>query len=321
MRKGYVYILLAALLFSTIEIALKLVTNEFNPIQLTFVRFAMGCLLLLPLSIRQFKQKGISLHANDFAFFSLTGFICIVISMIVYQMAIIYSKASVVAVLFSCNPVFVVPFARVILKEKIYPHTLISTAISMLGILFILNPFHITGSLLGMFFTLLAAITFALYSVVGKLRSARYGGMVLTAYTFLMGSLELLSLILLTHIPGISNFLAGHGLTAFASVPILSGIQLSSLPALFYIGFCVSGLGFAFYLMGIDATSASTASITFFIKPALASILAWLFLGETITPMIILGIILIIFGSVFAFVKNNQVSKAAQKVPQTNLAE
>lgn len=39
MKKGYMYITLTTLIFSTMEIALKLVSNNFNPIQLTFTRF------------------------------------------------------------------------------------------------------------------------------------------------------------------------------------------------------------------------------------------------------------------------------------------
>ena len=48
MKKGYMYITLTTLIFSTMEIALKLVSNNFNPIQLTFTRFFIGGLFLLP---------------------------------------------------------------------------------------------------------------------------------------------------------------------------------------------------------------------------------------------------------------------------------
>ncbi len=42
MKKGYMYIALTTLIFSTMEIALKLVSDDFNPIQLTFTRFFIG---------------------------------------------------------------------------------------------------------------------------------------------------------------------------------------------------------------------------------------------------------------------------------------
>lgn len=38
-KAGYVYILLTAIIFSTMEIALKLVSNVFAPMQITIIRF------------------------------------------------------------------------------------------------------------------------------------------------------------------------------------------------------------------------------------------------------------------------------------------
>ncbi|MEA1960544.1 MAG: EamA family transporter [Bacillota bacterium] len=52
MKKGYLYILLTTLLFSTMEISLKTISDQFNPVQLTFLRFLTGALILIP-----FAQK------------------------------------------------------------------------------------------------------------------------------------------------------------------------------------------------------------------------------------------------------------------------
>ena len=119
MKKGYWFIVLSAFLFSTMEIALKMVSNQFNPIQISFLRFFIGSIMLLPLALKNLKSKKISLNRNDYSFFILTGFICVVISMTFYQLAIFYCKASIVAVLFSCNPIFVVTFAFFLIGEKL----------------------------------------------------------------------------------------------------------------------------------------------------------------------------------------------------------
>ena len=47
MHTGYIYIALATLLFSTMEIALKTIAGVFNPLQMTFSRFFIGALVLL----------------------------------------------------------------------------------------------------------------------------------------------------------------------------------------------------------------------------------------------------------------------------------
>lgn len=302
MKKGYLYIALSAVLFSTMEIALKLAAASFNPIQMTFLRFFIGAVVLLPLAVKGLKQKGCRLNANDFAFFAVTGFICVVVSMVLYQMAILYAHASVVAVLFSCNPVFVVIFAFALLNEKIYKHTVASIALSILGILFIMNPLNMKSGVLGIVLTILSAVTFALYGVVGRRRTARYGGMALTSFSFIFGSAELLMVILITKIGAVSSFLKAAGLSEFASVPVFRGITLANLPSLLYIGVFVTGLGYAFYFLAMEETSASTASLVFFIKPALAPLLALLTIRDPIHLNMAAGILLILAGSAVTLV-------------------
>ena len=309
MKKGIIYILLSTVLFSTMEIALKVVSDSFNPIQITFLRFMIGAIILTPLAIKGLRARKIRLKKDDFAFFALTGFICVVVSMVFYQMAILYSQASVVAVLFSCNPVFVVLFAFFMLHEKIYRYTIISLIISIVGIIVIMNPVHLAGSPVGFLLTILSAVTFALYGVIGRKRSQRYGGIALTCFSFLFGSIEMLILIFITRINVIAALFTQIGLKSFAAIPIFQGINGQTLPSLIYIGIFVTGLGYTFYFLAMDATSASTASLVFFIKPALAPILALILIHEPITLTMTAGILLIIAGSLISFIPGFRMQK------------
>lgn len=310
MKKGYLYIILSTILFSTMEISLKLVSGKFNPIQLTFIRFFIGGIILLPLAISNIKKRKISIDGKSFGFFAISGFICVVVSMVLFQLAILNGKASVVAILFSCNPIFVIPLAYVMLKESVYKDTIASMIISMIGIMFIMNPFNMGGSVKGIILTLLSAVTFALYGVVGKRKSSEYGGIVLSSLSFIMGSFEMLILIMISKISFISSFFDKMGLKIFSNIPILQGISLSTIPSLIYIGIFVTGLGYTFYFMAMEETSASTASLVFYIKPALAPILALIILKEAITSNMIIGIGLIIAGSFITFVFNSKRNKA-----------
>ena len=309
MKKGYLYIIFATILFSTMEIALKLVTNQFHPIQLTFLRFLIGALILYPLALKNLKTNHLSLTIRDYGFFALLGCICVVISMTFYQMAILYSKASIVAILFSCNPVFVIPFAFFMLHEKVHWHTILSMIISILGIVCILNPWNITGNPYGILFTFLSAITFAFYGVGGKKKSAQYGSVVSSCFCFLLGSLEMLILILITKLHIVANWLISAGWQQFANIPILSGISWNSIPSLIYIGIFVTGLGYTFYFLAMEKTSAAVASLVFYIKPSLAPILALMILHESITLTTIIGTIFIIIGSCISFIANRKQTK------------
>ena len=310
MKKGYWFIILSAFLFSTMEIALKMISNQFNPIQISFLRFFVGSILLFPLALKNLKSRRISLSKDDFAFFLLTGFICVVVSMTFYQLAILYCKASLVAIFFSCNPVFVVIFAFFLIGEKLYKHTIISMGLSISGMICILNPFNMKLSLKGAIFIIISSITFALYSVISSRKCEKFGGIVLNCFSFLMGSLEMLILILITKLNFVSNFFSANGLKEFSNIPIFHGITLSNIPILAYIRIFVTGLGYTFYILAMEETSASTASIVFFIKPALAPILALIILKETIALNTIIGIVFIIIGSIINFRATSKLSKS-----------
>jgi drug/metabolite transporter (DMT)-like permease len=297
--KGYAYIALATVLFSSMEIALKTVAGVFNPLQLNFLRFTIGGLFLLPFAIASLRKRGASIASRDWAFFALSGLACVVVSMSLYQLAIQYCKASIVAILFSCNPAFVLPLAAIFLKERIRAFSVATMVASLAGMLCIVNPLGGSAEVgsLGLLLSVGSAIAFAVYGVMGKTRSGRIGGLATTAFSFLAGSLELLALIAASRIPALASALRGAGLGAFAEIPVFSGLSPAVLPVFAYISLCVTGLGFASYFMAIEETSASTAAIVFYIKPALAPVLALLILGEAIAPSTLAGIALIAAGS------------------------
>ncbi|WP_416348964.1 EamA family transporter [Listeria seeligeri] len=180
----------------------------------------------------------------------------------------------------------------------------------MLGIVVIINPFKLSDPL-GILLAILAAITFAIYSVISRYGTKKYhyDGILITCFSFIFGSLELLVLICLTHLPLISTKFIAMGLPAFANVPIFSGITFSALPILLYLGIGVTGIGFSSYFLAMENVGVSLASLVFFIKPALAPILAWIILGESINLHTAIGIIIILIGSLLTFIASREIPK------------
>lgn len=284
------------------EIALKIVSHQLNPVQLTFLRFLIGSVVLSPLAIKSLKDRNYRIGGKDITFFALSGFAGVVVSMILFQMAIQYSPASIVAVLISCNSVFVVLFASFLLHEKVHNYTIVSVLAIVAGMFVFINPLHVCGSVAGYTLGLLSAAAFGLYGVMGRAGSTRYGGIALTCGSFAMGCVEMLALILLSNIGDVAHFLTQRGLAYFADIPIWRGMTIRLAPSLLYIGVGVTGLGYAFYFLAMEMTSATTGSLVFFIKPALAPFLALLILHEAITAHMGMGIALILAGSLISFV-------------------
>ncbi len=57
LKKGYLYIVIATLFFSSMEIALKSVSGQFNAVQMNLTRFLIGGLVLIPFALRTLKKK------------------------------------------------------------------------------------------------------------------------------------------------------------------------------------------------------------------------------------------------------------------------
>ena len=55
-KQGYFCIAVTTVLFSLMEIALKFIGNDLNPIQVTFSRFLFGGLVLLPFALRLLRR-------------------------------------------------------------------------------------------------------------------------------------------------------------------------------------------------------------------------------------------------------------------------
>ncbi|WP_458400402.1 DMT family transporter [Mailhella sp.] len=297
MNYGYVYILLATVFFSSMEVALKTVAYDFHPMQLNCTRFLVGGLLLVPFGIRALRKRGLSLDLAAWKGFAGLGFLGLVVSMMFYQVSILFVPASVVSVLFSCNPVLVLAFAFLILRTDILPQHIIALVLEVIGALVIIDPLHTSLNLFGVALVLVSAATFALYAVLGKKLCARYSGLAVTSFSCVAASAEMLLLIALSHIGPVADALHTVGLPLFADIPLFHGYTSNNFLTVLYICIFVTGGGYACYFMGMERTSPMQGSLVFFFKPVLAPLLAMTVLGENIAWNMWLGIGLILIAS------------------------
>jgi len=220
---------------------------------------------------------------------TLLGVICICISMVFFQFGVMGANASTAAVIFCTNPVFTMIFAHFIAGEKMTAKRAIAAGISIIGLLVIIDPLHLSqaNTLAGMSFSLISAMTFGLYSAIGKRRIRKLGGLTQTSISFLLGSTVLLIILLIM------------------GKPVLSGIGMDNIGVVFYVGIAVTGLGYLYYFLAMERSNATMASLVFFVKPGIAPIIAVIVLHEVITLNVLAGIALIFIGSFMTMNKAN----------------
>lgn len=316
-RSGYIFIVLCAVIFSTMEVMLKTVHGVFAPMQITCLRFLVGGVLLIPFAMRSIRKKNAVLTRKDLGFFACAGFLCVVIAMSLYQMSVTYTRASIVAVIFSCNPIFVTVLAHFLLHEEIHKNHIIALILELTAALIIIDPIHASLDPTGALLAILSAAMFSFYSVFGKKRTPRFGGIAVTCLSFLFGATELVALLLFGRTAAGASLYGAMGLKIFIDVPLFENIPLSALPALLYICCINSAAGFVCHMMAMEKTSAQEASLIFFLKPIIAPIFALIFLKEEIPLNMIVGIVCFLAGSLCAILPGilaqRKLLKAEQK--------
>ena len=316
-RSGYIFIVLCAVIFSTMEVMLKTVHGVFAPMQITCLRFLVGGVLLIPFAMRSIRKKNAVLTRKDLGFFACAGFLCVVIAMSLYQMSVTYTRASIVAVIFSCNPIFVTMLAHFLLHEEIHKNHVIALILELTAALIIIDPIHASLDPTGALLAILSAAMFSFYSVFGKKRTPRFGGIAITCLSFLFGATELVALLLFGRTAAGASLYGALGLKIFIDVPLFENIPLSALPALLYICCINSAAGFVCHMMAMEKTSAQEASLIFFLKPIIAPIFALIFLKEEIPLNMIVGIVCFLAGSLCAILPGilaqRKLLKAEQK--------
>ena len=89
------------------EVACKVGGASLDPFQLTFLRFAIGGLVLLPFAIVEMRRRKVRISGKDLLQLAGVGTLGIPISMVLFQMSIMSSNASTVSVLICTSPFFV----------------------------------------------------------------------------------------------------------------------------------------------------------------------------------------------------------------------
>jgi len=281
-KKVYLFVAGSAVFFGTMEVALKLAGSNFDPFQITFLRFVIGGFFLLPFAIIEYRRqpKGF-MTGRLWLSMLILGVVNLPFCMILFQLGVMYSNAATAAVIFCINPIFTMLFAHVMTRDdKVNRNKMMALALGLVGLVFMIRPWDIQegNTLQGFLFSFSAAVIFGFYGVLGGKTVNRAGVFTQTTSSFFFGSLVLLFLLILL------------------DRPILTGVT-DNLVLVLYVSIVVTGGGYLLYFLAMKYSNATTASITFFLKPVIAPIFAVIILGEAITYNMYIGIALILAAS------------------------
>jgi len=264
------------------------------PMQINFLRFLIGGLVLMPAALVDLKRGQRRVRRSDWKGIVLTGILNVTICLTAFQVSIKYIPASAAAVIFCTNPVFVHMAESLLLKTRLSKHQIIGLMTSLIGLAMIFGNEFIWGggSWLGLGLALFSAASYGLYIVLAKNVTGKVGPLTANSFSFIVGALACIPLLLAFRVPVIA-------------------FNISVLPHLIYLSLAVTALAYYLFLYGLQHLPAGAGSLVFFVKPVMASMLAFWVLHESITLLFGLGATVIILGLV---VYTNTSSKSASAI-------
>lgn len=283
---GALFLSLAASIWGAMYVVVKVVVEVVPPLELVWMRYVIA---VITLAIIGFSMKqSWRIAKKDWLIIFLVGLVGNTISIVTQEMGTMLSTAQMGAIITSTTPAFMVLFARLILKEKITIKKCLSIALATIGVGIIVGSGQIdVNQQLGGFYLLIAALTWALMSVLVKKIPTQYSQIVITTYSSMVAVILLTPLVL----PRLNN------------LDLSSVLQPTISGGLLYLGIVSTAGGFFLWNKGLQLMNASSGGLFFFFQPIVGTFLGWLLLGETIGITFWLGTILI-FSGVFIVIKD-----------------
>ncbi len=294
---GMILIFITVFLWSTIEVVSKVINDNLPGMTISFLRFTLGGIFLMPICIHSLKKNGLKkVRPKDWLVLVLLSFLGITLTFALYHKALEWITATSVATLVSMVPIFVAPIGLIFLKERIGIAQMIGLLVGVAGIFLIyFTEEPDPTSVMGVVMMVIVAISFSVYSVLMKKLNKRMDPKVTTPISLFIGGLMTIPFTLLD------------------KAPLIRPLETIGYVQLGYLAFVAVGLSYLLYFMGLERTKVVKGNSLLYLKPVLAGTLAWLILGDELTPARIASVVLITF-SIYFVIKGNILKKKEKEI-------
>jgi drug/metabolite transporter (DMT)-like permease len=281
-HQPYLLLSITSLCWAGNAIVGRLAAGHIPPVTLSFLRWSLAFLIILPLAWQHLKHDWPAIRARlgVMVFLSVTG---IGAFNTMQYWALEHTQALNTLLLQSAAPLFVAVWSLILLGVRLTLAQACGIAVSLIGVLVILLHGDLTtltsiefnkGDVI---FTV-ALVIFGLYSVL-TLKRPRIHGLSFAGFTFGCGAACLVPLVI----------------WELMSRPLMR-LDQANLLTLFYVAVFPSTLAYLCFNRGVQLIGANRAAPFFHLVPVFGSVMAIVFLGERPQLFHIVGFALVLTG-------------------------
>ena len=297
--RGFIFIALSAILFGSLGVATQFVFQSApntNAYSVTLWRALIALPVLILIAIPVVGKKFFNITRRDWGIMIFAG-----LMMAVYQVSFVLAlrlvNVTIATLITLCMvPVFAALLSAPLLHERVHRNIYIAMVIAIAGVVLLVGfqPVNDFGAnaWLGIVLALVTALGSALFQICGRMVSNRYHPLQTLTIFFFVAALALLPNTLL------NGFVVNY--------PPMGWVFL------LHLGIGISVIGYGFLILGLRTTPATIATIIALLEPLTGALLAWVFLGERLGALGIVGAALLLGAMVLVMRSNRETAEPGE---------
>ena len=281
--RGYVMVVSAAVCWGTMATVVKLLFRDrgVDPVILAVIRADLASLTLFAV-LSLFWPGRLQIDRRDFWAAATVGIIGLAVNNFFYFQSLHLTNVATALLLQYQAPILVALYTVLVQGQRLRGRVVLAMALALLGcalVVRVYDPAAFRVNILGVAMGLGGAAAFAFYILAGRAALRRLDAWTLLAYAYLAA-----------------------GLAWSVLVPpwriLAYGFDLGMWGAFLAVATVGTVVPFGLFISGLRFLPPTQASIVSMLEPVVAAVVAYLILGETLSPLQILGGGLVLVGVV-----------------------
>ena len=285
----YIFLIVLALIWASAFFNIKIATYSYGPVTIAFLRILLGAIPVVGLCL--FKKIKIEAFSKDWYWFASIGIINLVIPFFLIAYGVQKVQSNLAAILMASTPLSATILAHIFTdNEKINFIKVIGVLIGFSGIVFLfsddilINENNIFSALL-----ILGGSTFYVIGGLLTLKVSNKKNENVTASILIWATIFLIPIL------------------AYTEQPWNLKPRLDSTISLIYLGIFSTGIAWLMRFRILKNNGLVFQAQVAYLIPIFGIILGYVFLGEIITPKVIVAVAAVVLGIYFVrrSIKNN----------------